>query len=397
MRAPWKAKIIFSVLMFFFMLLMPVPAYGAQAATPEPIDQEVLEQKLNSTDIKTIQQGVDKALEKSDISDAYRFNSDELLQNALKGAPLDNMKGLPKTLLAILGKEIKANVALVLELFAVMLFGAIIRSLQPMQSGISNEAARLGVNGVMVILAAVSFGSLVKIVTTAIESMQNIAAIAMPALFALMASSGKIVSVTAMQPIMFLGVNAACQILKTVLLPIAVMSGLLFLINSISERFKLKSLAKLLKSCAVWATGVLTLIFSIIVTIQKLASTTVDAVALRTTKFAISTFVPVAGKYMSDAADTIIVCASAARNAAGILTLVGLGLIFVLPFIKVFVVMMTFKLTAAVAAPLGDDGILGGLEEAAGSLQVMLGIMGAALFVLVLLTGTMMSSTGLMQ
>jgi stage III sporulation protein AE len=347
--------------------------------------------------MKSVQDAVEKALSKSEISDSYSFNSADILRDALKGMPMENLKGLPKVLLSVLGNEIKANLALLLELFAIMLLGAVVRSLQPLEAGIPNEAAKLGVNGVMIVIAAVSFGSIVSVVEKTIESMQHIASIAMPALIALMASSGRIVSVTALQPIMLIGVNTACHILKTVLLPIAVMAGLLFLVDSLSERFKLKTIAKLLKSCAVWLTGALTLVFSIMVSIQKLASSSVDAVAIKTAKFAVGTFIPVAGKYMSDAAETILVCTSAARNAAGILTVIGLGLIFLIPFIKVFIIMLCFRLAAAFGSPICDESICDSLEDSASCLSVILGIMGSSLFVLVLLTGTLMSSSGFMQ
>lgn len=391
-------KMLLRVLMFFLMFFLSSPvAYAQTESTTLEIEQKVIEEELNNNEIKSVKEAVDKALQKAEISEAYNFSSEDLLKDALIGMPMENLKGLPKILLAILGKEIKANLALVLELFAVMLLGSLIRALQPLENGIPNEVAKFSVNGMMVVIAAVSFGSIVNVVRIAIESMQHVASLAMPALFALMASSGRIVSVTAIQPLMLIGVNVACQVFKTILLPLAVMAGLLFLVDSVSERFKLKTLAKLLKSCTVWITGALTLVFSIMVSIQKLASSSVDAAAIKTTKFAIGTFIPVAGKYMSEAAETILICTSAVRNAAGILTVIGLGLIFISPFIKVFIIMLSFRLAAAFGAPLCDEGICDGLEDASSCLSLIIGIMGASLFVLVLLAGTFMSSTGFMS
>ena len=396
MGSPGDKKKIMVVLTLFLTFFLNEPALCAQNE-PTIFSQNIIEEKLNNSEMDSVKESVDKALEKTEISEAYDFNSEDLLMDALKGKPMDNLKGLPKVLLSIFGKEIKANLVLILELFAVMLLGAIIRAMQPLESGIPNEAAKLGINGILVVIAAVSFGSIVDVVKTTIESMQNIASIAMPALIAMMASSGQIVSVTAIQPIMLVGVNVACQIFKTTLLPLAVMAGVLFLVDSISERFKLKTLAKLLKSCTVWLTGAITLAFSVAISIQKLASTSIDAVAIKTTKFAIGTFVPVAGKYMSEAAETILVCTSAIRNAGGILTVIGLGLVVIMPFIKVFTIMIAFRLAAAFGSPICDECISEALEDAASCLSVIIGIMGASLFVLVILTGTLMSSGGLMN
>ena len=64
-----------------------------------------------------------------------------------------------------------------------------------------------------------------NIARSTIDSMQQISSLAMPAMLALMASSGKIVSVAAIQPIMFVIVNGINYLFKVVLLPVTVMAG----------------------------------------------------------------------------------------------------------------------------------------------------------------------------
>ena len=392
-----RNKIRFSIFIFLAVLFLSTPVAAFQDTEGESVmSKDIMEEKLNNGEIDTVRDAVDKALNKSQISKAYRLSSEEIIEDALSGMPIDSLKGLPKVLVAVLGKEIKVNIVLILQLFAIMLLGAVIRALQPLENGIANETAKLGVNGILIIVASVSFGSVVQIVRSTIEAMQSIASLVMPALIALMAASGRIISVKAIQPLMLVGVNMACEIFKTVILPLTVMAGTLFLVNSMSERFKLSTLAKLIKSSAVWITGTITLVFSILITIQKIAGSSIDAATIKTTRFAIGTFIPVAGKYMTDAAETILLCTSAVSNIAGILTVIGLGLVFVVPFIKVFIIMMAFRLAAALGSPICDESIYDALSDTAGCISVMLGIMGASLFVIILLTGTLMNSAGVM-
>ncbi|MGI6083838.1 MAG: stage III sporulation protein AE [Acetivibrionales bacterium] len=393
-----RNKILFSILVFLTVILSTTSvAASGKTEAESKMGEDIIEERLNNSEINTIKKAVDKALGKSQISKVYGFSPEEIISGALKGKPLESLEGLPKIILAILGKEIRVNLVLIVQLLAIMLLGAVIRGLQPLGSGIPNEAAKLGANGILIIVASVSFGSMADIARATIETMQYTASLVIPALIALMAASGRIISVAAIQPIMLVGVNIACQIFKTILLPVSVMAGILFLIDGISERFKLGTLAKLLKSCAVWITGTITLVFSILISIQKIASSSIDAVTLKTTRFAIGTFIPVAGKYMTDAAETILLCTSAVSNIAGVLTIIGLGLIFVIPFIKVYVIMIAFRLAAAFGAPICDESICDALEESAGCLSVMLGIMGASLFVIVLLTGALMNSAGVIS
>lgn len=384
-----KAGLFFLVLIW---LALPQAAIAEDSGTGL-IQDQILNNQLNNDEVRTVRDAVDRALQDVEMLD-YDFSVDRILENAAKGKPMDQLSGLPNALLSLLGKEFKANLFLLIELIAVMLLAALFKGLQPFENGISNETVKLAVNCVLAVMAAASFGSIVQLAQKTIESMQVLASVAMPALYAMLAASGQAVSATALQPLVLVGVNATCHLFKTVLLPLTVMAGVLFLVDSISDRFKLKNLAKLLKTIVIWITGAITLVFSAAVSIQNISGSAVDAAAVKTAKFAIGTLVPVAGKNMSDAAETLLACTHAVRSAAGIVTVIGLGILFAIPFIKMVVVMLVYRLVAALGAPLSNDGICGALEDAAGCISVMIGIMGASLFVLVLLTGTLMSSTG---
>lgn len=386
-----KAGLFVLVLLW---LTHPQAVFAEDSRQNGLIRDQILNGQLKNDEVKSIRDAVDRALD--DIGELdYDFSVDRILEDAAKGMPMNQLNGLPSALLGLLGKEFKANVLLMLELIAVMLLSAILKGLQPKENGLSGTAVKLAVNGALAVMAAASFGGIVRLAQRTIESMQILASVAMPALYAMMAASGQVVSATALQPLILAGVNMACHLFRTVLLPLTVMAGVLFLVDSISDRFKLKNMAKLLKTLAIWITGAVTLVFSVAVNIQKVSGSAVDAAAVKTAKFAIGTFVPVAGKNMSDAAETILACTHAVRNAAGVVTVIALGILFAVPFVKIVVIMLIYRLIAAFGAPLGDDGICGALEDAAGCMSVMIGIMGASLFVLILLTGSLMSSTGL--
>jgi len=386
-----KAGLLVLVLLW---LTLPQVVFAEDNRQDSQFRDQILNGQLKNDEVRSIRDAVDQALQ--DIKELdYHFSVDRILEDAAKGMPVNQLNGLPSALLGLLGKEFKANVLLMLELVAVMLLAALLKGLQLKENGLSGTAVKLAVNGALAVMAAASFGGIVRMAQGTIESMQILASVAMPALYAMMAASGRVVSATALQPLILAGVNVACHLFRTILLPLTVMAGVLFLVDSISDRFKLKNLAKLLKTIAVWITGAVTLVFTVAVNIQKVSGSAVDAAAVKTAKFAIGTFVPVAGKNMSDAAETILACTHAVRNAAGVVTVIALGILFAVPFVKIVVIMLIYRLTAAFGAPLGDENICGALEDAAGCMSVMIGIMGASLFVLILLTGTLMSSTGL--
>ena len=78
---------------------------------------------------------------------------------------MENLKGIPKLVLSLFGKELRP-ISLILRLYAIILLGAVIRCLQPFSSGMPNEAAKLGINGIIILSVSVSFGSIAEIAQT---------------------------------------------------------------------------------------------------------------------------------------------------------------------------------------------------------------------------------------
>src|SRR5699024_11936825 len=61
----------------------------------------------------------------------------------------------------------------------------------------------------------------------------------------------------------------------------------------------------------------------------------VDGVTVRTAKFAVDKFVPIVGKFLSDAMDTVVGCSAVLKNAVGVIGLFTLFLICIIPIIKI--------------------------------------------------------------
>ncbi len=63
-------------------------------------------------------------------------------------------------------------------------------------------------------------------------------------------------------------------------------------------------------------------------------SSTVDGITAKTTKAAVSNFIPVVGKILGDAVDTVMGCSNILKNAVGIVGVVVVIAICVGPIIK---------------------------------------------------------------
>ena len=112
-------------------------------------------------------------------------------------------------------------------------------------------------------------------------------------------------------------------------------------------------------------------------TITGIISGSADAATIKAAKLALSTAVPVVGSIISDASETVLVSASLLKNGIGVFGMLAVFSIASLPFLRIGIHYLAFKLTAAVAGSL-DNGGLGKLIDvltgAMGMLLAMTGI-----------------------
>ena len=84
-------------------------------------------------------------------------------------------------------------------------------------------------------------------------------------------------------------------------------------------------------------------------------------ITAKTTKAAVSNFIPVVGKILGDAVDTVIGCSNILKNAVGI--------------VGVIILMGMYYLASAICQPIADEKIVKLLEEMGNTFKMLLAIM----------------------
>ena len=112
-------------------------------------------------------------------------------------------------------------------------------------------------------------------------------------------------------------------------------------------------------------------------TITGIISGSADAATIKAAKLALSTAVPVVGSIISDASETVLVSAGLLKNSVGVFGMLAVFSIAALPFLRIGVHYLAFKLTSAIAGSLDSGGLgklLDVLTSAMGMLLAMTGI-----------------------
>ena len=98
-------------------------------------------------------------------------------------------------------------------------------------------------------------------------------------------------------------------------------------------------------------------------------------ITAKTTKAAVSNFIPVVGKILGDAVDTVIGCSNILKNAVGIVGVIIILSICIIPIIKLATLMAVYYLGSALCQPIADDKIVKLLGQIGGTFKLLLAIM----------------------
>lgn len=339
------------------------------------------------------------------IDEANKYSNDilkdidiqELLNNAIKGE-LDTNQ-LLKNIFPILGTEIKEALKVMGSILIIVLIHSVLKSIS---DNLNNKSVAQITYYVQYILIATvimtNFSSIITLTKEAVGNMISFIQLLFPLLMTLMLASGSVVSVNLVQPIILFIINLISNIFQSIIIPIILVGTALAIVSKISDRIQIDKLSKFLKSSSVWVIGILLTIFVGVLSIEGTLGSSVDGITAKTAKAAVSSFIPVVGKVLGDAVDTVIGCSAILKNAIGIVGVIVVIAICITPILKLAIITIIYHLTAALCEPIADSKIVSLITQMADTFKILLAIL-CSISVMLIIGITLViniSNTGLM-
>jgi stage III sporulation protein AE len=281
-------------------------------------------------------------------------------------------------------KEVLINLNLLGKLLALAVVAALLKNLQRAFSS-ENLAplAQAVIFLVLISIAITSFNVAIGIGREAITRMVDIVLALLPLLMVLLASLGSLASAAIFHPLVIFTVNFFSTVVMNVVFPLIYLTTVLSIVNHLTDRYPVNRLAGLFRDGAVWVMGVSLTIFIGVTAIQGVAGSVADAVALRTAKFATGALVPVVGGMLADALETVVGVSILLKNGLSLAGLIFLLLFTVFPLIKIFAIMLAYKVAAAVVQPLGETELSEALNTLGNCLALVFAAVAAVCFMFI--------------
>ncbi len=215
-----------------------------------------------------------------------------------------------------------------------------------------------------------------------------------PVFVGMLISGGAVTQAAAFRPVLTAGVYVLSMAVEKCILPLAYFSAALGIVNNIGGRIEIGTLNRIVISSAKWLlTGVLTM-FSAILAMYGFGTSAVNNLTVKGLKFTVGSVVPVVGGILSDTVDTVLTGANLMKNAVGTAGMITVVSVAAVPVVKIWIMMMLLKITAAVTEPFSDKRIIGVMTAVADSVTIIFSMVITSVMLFIISIGIILASTG---
>ncbi len=396
MRYGSKKTKCFIVIMIMFIMSLEVFLAVDVRAEGKDEQSQVLDEQLNTDDVRKIENQLRQHTSTDFKQIMPEFDPKSIMSDAAKGKFELNISSIVNRVLRYLFKEIYTNIDLLIKLMVIVVFCSILKNLQT--SFLSESVGEMAFYACYVVIVSIlvlSLNTALGLGREIIDSMVAFMHSTIPVLVTLMVSGGNVATGGVLQPVLIMIVEVAAAIFKNLFLPLIFLVSVLSIVDNISDKVQISKLTGFIKQINTWCMGIILTVFVAIVGLQGSLGAVVDGVTSKTAKFAIGAFVPVAGKYLADAADTVIGCTLLIKNAAGVAVMVGIIGICLVPLLKIFALILLYRITCVLIEPISEKRITNCITEMANSLMHILGIAASVAFMFLLSITAIVSASNI--
>lgn len=305
------------------------------------------------------------------------FNLNDLFKESLNGK-FDNNKVLG-LITKLLGPNIKNAI---LTLSGVMIVVIINSVLKAISENLGNESvSKIAYYIEYILIVTIIMHNFSNVITSVKQALQELSAFSnslIPLLSTLVIATGNVTTSGMIEPILLIAVTFISNFVINVLIPIILVAFALEVVSKISNQVQVKKLSVFMKKGSLWTLTTVLTLFMTIASLEGGLTSSIDGVTLKAGKSIVSAVIPVVGKILGDAVDTVMGYSNIIKNAVGFIGIIVIISICVKPIINLTVLTITYKLGAALSEPIADKQVVEIIDSMAGIFKILLGIMFAS-------------------
>ena len=256
----------------------------------------------------------------------------ERIESILKGEYSTNYSSMLSAFLGVVFGNIKSVLPFIFTLVAIGLLSNVVGNLKSNTSGVENTTNFIFLS-VAILVVLISFKGILGTTNKTLNSILTQMQIVFPILITLLGTIGSVSSISIYNPLVAILSTLVSVVFDKFLYPLFIIIFVLTILGNLTDTIKFDKLNGFLMSTFKWSIGIIFTLFTGFLSIQGITAGKFDSVSIKATKFAMKSYIPIIGSYVSDGMDFFVLGATLVKNSIG---LVGVLILIISILLKAF-------------------------------------------------------------
>lgn len=230
--------------------------------------------------------------------------------------------------------------------------------------------------------------------TTIIKLSADFMLIFIPVMAGIMLTMGQSLQAAGSYTMVMGAGTAVSQISNNILVPLLNTFLGISVVSGISQRVNLNGFCELINKVLKWVLTFTMSVFTAILTMQSIISSSADSAGVKATRFAISSFVPLVGGALSEAYQTVRGCMGMLKSGVGIFAILATGTIYLPAIISCLLWLAAINIAIALAGVFDMGDIIKLLKSVTTVINSLIAILLCCMIIFIVSSAIMLMAGG---
>lgn len=304
-----------------------------------------------------------------DEIDLFKVTIKEKITQILNGEYFTNYPSLFSAIMSLIFGDIRSILPFILTLVAVGVLSNLISNLKSQNTSVS-DTINFVFLAVTILIVLVAFKNILSMTSKTLRLILTQMQIVFPILVTLLGTIGTVATISIYNPLVSVLVTIVSIVFEKFLYPLFIVIFILTILGTLTDTVKLNKFINFLMSTFKWSVGIVFTLFTGFLSIQGISAGKFDSVSIKATKFAMKSYIPIIGSYVSDGMDFFVLGASLVKNSIGLVGVIILFITILSPIIMIVIYKLALQLTSGILELTGNNKLANFLS-ASGKILVL--------------------------
>mgnify|MGYP004507012075 CR=1 FL=1 len=350
-----RKKLILVVVLLLLAIISTIN-FDYYVSADNDVSQEDLSKSvfeiLDDVDLTEMQNMVDNL---DDIG-LFEITIKDKISKILRGEYFTDYTSLTSAIISLIFGDIRSILPFVFTLIAIGILCNLINNMRPDNKSI-NDTINFVFLTVTMLIVIIAFKNILSSTRNTINLIMSQMQIIFPILITLLASIGSIASISIYNPLVAILTGVVSIVFNNFLYPLFIVIFILAILGNLTDTVKLGKLSGFLMSTFKWTIGIVFTIFTGFLSVQGISAGKYDSVSIKATKFAMKSYIPIIGSYVSDGMDFLILGSVLVKNSIGLIGVIILFITILSPILMIILYKLALQLSSGILEMTGNAKI----------------------------------------